>query len=103
MYADTDGDGFGDPNSTFDGCDNSDGYVQNALDCDDSISTINPNATEICDELDNNCDGEIDEGLKELYYVDSDGDGFGNPLVQAEACFRSMAMWLTTPTVTTAR
>ena len=87
VYADTDGDGFGDPNNTLDGCDNTDGYVQNGLDCDDSNSNINPNATEVCDDVDNNCDGDIDEELKNLYFVDGDGDGYGDPLVQAEACY----------------
>ncbi|MEC8380518.1 MAG: putative metal-binding motif-containing protein, partial [Myxococcota bacterium] len=87
VYADVDADGFGDINAPMDGCDNTDGYVQNALDCDDNDPTISPNATETCDDIDNNCDGEIDEGLKNLYFIDSDGDGFGDPLLQAEACF----------------
>jgi len=34
--------------------------------------------TEVCDDLDNDCDGETDEGLKLNYYLDSDGDGFGD-------------------------
>ena len=87
VYADVDGDGFGDPNNTLDGCDNTDGYVQNGLDCDDLNPTINPNTLEVCDDVDNNCDGVIDEGLRNLYFVDSDGDGYGDPSTQAEACF----------------
>ena len=59
VYADVDGDGFGDPNNTLDGCDNTDGYVQNGLDCDDLNPTINPNSLEVCDDVDNNCDGVI--------------------------------------------
>jgi hypothetical protein len=40
------------------------------IDCDDSNPSINPDATEVCDGRDNNCDGNVDEGF------DYDGDGF---------------------------
>jgi hypothetical protein len=48
-------------------------------DCDDTTSEINPDAEEICDGKDNNCNDEIDEG--ELcptitYYCDNDEDTF---------------------------
>jgi len=33
------------------------------VDCDDSEAAVNPNATEICDGIDNNCSGAIDDGL----------------------------------------
>lgn len=47
-----------------------DGYKVTQGDCNDFDTTINPGADELCDELDNDCDGEIDEGC-----IDSDGDG----------------------------
>ncbi|MBK7426238.1 MAG: T9SS type A sorting domain-containing protein [Saprospiraceae bacterium] len=86
-YADTDGDGFGDPNSimTFGGSCGM-GFVADNNDCDDNSSTINPNATEICNGVDDNCDTEIDEGVLTTYYQDLDGDTFGNPSVTQQAC-----------------
>jgi hypothetical protein len=41
---------------------------------------------ETCDGLDNNCDGSTDEGVKNIYYEDSDDDGYGNPASTTEAC-----------------
>jgi hypothetical protein len=65
--ADTDGDHIGDV------CDDNDGdgyYYVN--DCNDNDASINPDATEICDEVDNNCDGSVDEGVTTTFYGDSD-------------------------------
>ena len=41
-------------------------------DCDDGNSTINPGAEELCDGFDNNCDGEIDEGVLKTFYEDAE-------------------------------
>ena len=46
--------------------------------CDDSDSEMNPDKLEVCDDLDNNCDGRTDEldGLQvNRWYVDEDGFG----------------------------
>lgn len=55
-------------------------------DCDDDKPNINQDAIEICDGIDNNCNGEIDEGFETTYYVDTDGDGFGDSNVTISAC-----------------
>jgi len=78
-YMDLDGDMYGDPNSPVLGCAIQVGLSPNNLDCDDNDSNINPDAVEICDNIDNNCDGNVDEGLLNVaYYEDADNDGFGN-------------------------
>ena len=62
-----------------------DGYNQTE-DCSDLNPSIYPGAEELCDEQDNNCNGEIDEGLISTYYEDNDGDGFGTNVGTIEAC-----------------
>jgi hypothetical protein len=85
-YADTDVDTFGNINITLKSSVKPDGYVSNSLDCDDSNPNINPDATEVYDSADNNCDGVIDEGfVASNYYQDLDGDGRGNPNVFVSA------------------
>ena len=61
-YADSDGDGYGDPDAVTIACDPPAGYTADASDCEDSEATALPGGVEICDCLDNDCDGEIDEG-----------------------------------------
>jgi hypothetical protein len=78
FYADSDGDGYGDEGSTVVACDSPDGYVSVGDDCDDTAAAAFPGNAESCDGVDNNCDGEADEGLTETFYADSDGDGYGD-------------------------
>lgn len=61
-YADTDYDGYGNAGSSLELCDPITGYVGDSADCDDTDASISPSATEVCDGVDNNCDGDIDEG-----------------------------------------
>ena len=88
-YADTDSDGFGDASSMTTSCDAPSGSVANATDCDDEASAINPDATEMCDGIDNDCDAAIDEDDADdssFWYADLDLDGFGDPTNMTAAC-----------------
>ena len=86
-YADTDGDGHGDPTVTQRACEEPEGWVSEGDDCDDSNPAAYPGGTEVCSGADEDCDGEIDEGVGSAYYPDADGDGFGadvDPLVSCD-------------------
>jgi hypothetical protein len=80
FWTDGDGDGFGDLNFPLEACEPRDGLVANADDCDDAERAVHPGATELCNERDDDCDGEIDDGADTAlpWYADTDGDGFGN-------------------------
>ncbi|MFT5681284.1 MAG: hypothetical protein ACI8RZ_002190 [Myxococcota bacterium] len=88
FYADDDADGYGDADSTTTDCEAPSGYSADATDCDDGDSAINPGASEVCDELDNDCDGSIDEGAAgtDIFYADDDGDGYGDPDLSTTDC-----------------
>ena len=64
-YPDFDGDGFGDASGVGESLceDPVDGRVTDNTDCNDSDADINPGATEVFDRVDNNCDGNVDEGF----------------------------------------
>ena len=84
-YDDDDGDGFGDADTEIRACDGESGQVADATDCDDRDAAVFPGAEEVCNEVDDDCDGEIDEDVELTFYLDGDGDGFGGADT-AEAC-----------------
>jgi hypothetical protein len=55
-------------------------------DCNNEDAMIFPGAEEVCDNVDNNCDGMIDEGVLLIFYMDVDGDGYGSPTEFMESC-----------------
>ena len=104
-YADSDGDGFGDPTQTSTACDAPSGYVDDDNDCADADATIHPDAAEICDDIDNDCDGDIDDDDSSIsgtttWYIDADGDGYGADSYTRQTCNQPPDM---SPTIPTAR
>ena len=80
-WLDEDGDGYGGRVETWIGCDAPPNYVDGPEDCDDADPTFHPGAAELCDALDNDCNGEVDDNppAPPLVYEDLDFDGYGNP------------------------
>ena len=65
-----------------------DGYVAGA-DCDDTNPAVNPGASEVCNGVDDDCDGVVDGptlDIATIWFTDGDGDGFGDPSTGAMAC-----------------
>jgi hypothetical protein len=52
--------------------------VSNHSDCDDGNGNVHPGAAEVCNHVDDNCDGNVDEGVSVLVYADTDHDGYGD-------------------------
>jgi hypothetical protein len=61
-YIDADGDGFGSTATTNFCSMPSTGYSSNNTDCNDAVATIYPGASELCNTVDDNCNGFVDEG-----------------------------------------
>lgn len=86
-----DGDGTTGPNGD-DIDDDGDGFTEAQGDCDDQNAEIHPGANEYCNNLDDDCDGAIDdptslaEGQGSTAWADADGDGYGDRRTPGVAC-----------------
>jgi hypothetical protein len=83
VFADADGDGFGvDPATPA--CEVGAGESRANGDCDDADAGIHPEAAELCDGIDQDCDDAVDEDVQGIvWYVDGDGDGYGDATIEA--------------------
>ena len=83
-YYDEDNDGYGFSHTAINACSKPDGSAEIAGDCNDTDATIHPNAQELCNGIDNDCD-EIIDGPNPTgrnlttKYRDLDQDGHGDP------------------------
>jgi len=80
LYADADGDGYGNSAVTATGCENDlIGYVTNATDCDDTRNDVYPGAPGTQDGVDNDCSGgSLDPEEEAQCPEDLDNDGLVN-------------------------
>lgn len=90
IYADADLDGYGDPHSFIaKGCVAGTGQSTNALDCDDEDPGVNPDAIEVCNGRDDDCDAEPEDSDATdapVWYLDGDGDDYGDASAPVTAC-----------------
>ncbi|MHA7631001.1 RCC1 domain-containing protein [Corallococcus sp. M7] len=86
-YRDQDGDTYGQTSQSVLACVQPAGHAPNAGDCNDSNPALNPGATEVCDGVDNDCDGQVDEGVPtQTWSRDADGDGYGTSAQALQKC-----------------
>jgi hypothetical protein len=90
-YLDADADGYGDAAMAAEACDAPSGYVAEGTDCDDGDAAIHPDASELCDGIDNDCDGSLDDADSDVvdaatWHLDYDGDGYGGAFLTTDAC-----------------
>lgn len=85
-HRDLDGDGVGSTRHGWSACEPPEGYVASDGDCDDTDPARLPGAPEVCDGIDNDCDGIVDEDVRTTVFRDADGDGHGDPYLPYLGC-----------------
>ncbi len=87
-YLDADGDGA------------LDASARGGTDCDDGDATIGPHAAELCNGIDDDCDGRIDEQATDapVWFEDLDGDGFAGDASTLASCTAPDGAWSDAPT-----
>jgi len=92
-YADADGDGYG--TDWVRHCEGTPTLVDVGGDCNDATAAIHPGATEVCDlsDIDEDCNGVaddadagVDPASRASWFLDADGDGYGDPADQIDRC-----------------
>lgn len=96
-YFDGDGDGYGAGPADLACWSPGEQWVLEGGDCDDTDPRVNVDADEVCDGIDNDCDGEIDPSSAPdaLWYRDGDGDGWGADSDFVESCDSPGSDWTT--------
>lgn len=87
-YPDADGDGHGAIVAAVTVCEIPVGFAALGDDCDDASAHVYPDADELCDGFDGDCDGSVDDAAIDAttWYLDNDEDGVGDLLQPLVAC-----------------
>ena len=88
LYRDLDGDTFGNDTDFITSClEYISGFVLDSTDCNDTNALIFPGAEELCNYLDDDCDGITDDNITFIQsFIDADNDNFGNADFDSIAC-----------------
>ena len=95
-WPDADGDGFGRDGESTTSCTQPADTADTAGDCDDDDPAVHPDATEVCNGVDDDCDGQADDSELRTWFEDADGDGYGADATAIEDCIAPDEHWVTT-------